>query len=104
MSNPPASLKAIQPFLIVSKQYRERDPVVAYYCKQKTRSYANDTGAGGFRRAFCCNISRLWVLPLIVRVGQLYAVQQGIKLAKGDSSAKSYLLQMMDQLEKVPFP
>lgn len=46
------------------------------------------------------------LLGLLIRVchicvGQLYAVQQGIKLAKGDASAKSYLLQIMDQAEVV---
>lgn len=36
-------------------------------------------------------------------VGQLYAVQQGLQQAKGNPSAKSYLLHIMDQLEAVRF-
>ena len=34
-------------------------------------------------------------------IGQLYAVQQGISLAKGNESAKAYLVQLMDQLQDV---
>ena len=31
----------------------------------------------------------------------MYAVQEGIRLAKGDASAKAYLLTLMDQTEAV---
>ena len=31
----------------------------------------------------------------------MYAVQEGIRLAKGDVSAKGYLLTLMDQIETV---
>ena len=33
--------------------------------------------------------------------GQMYAMQQGIKLAKGDEVAKSILLKMMSDIEAV---
>ena len=31
----------------------------------------------------------------------MYAVQEGIRLAKSDASAKAYLLTLMDQIETV---
>ena len=31
----------------------------------------------------------------------MYAVQEGIRLARSDATAKGYLLTLMDQMEKV---
>jgi hypothetical protein len=33
----PASLKSIQPYLKVAKEYEKRDPIVAYYCEYLER-------------------------------------------------------------------
>ena len=35
-ANVPASLKAIQPFLKLAKEYDSRDPVVAYWSKRES--------------------------------------------------------------------
>ncbi len=82
---PPSSLKGVQPYLMVAKQFIQRDPVVAYY------------GRSFFAvKAVCL----LYSLP---PPANMYAVQEGIKLGKSDPSAKAYLSTVMDQLQEVRF-
>lgn len=43
----------------------------------------------------------MWVWSYYLYLGQLYAVQQGIQLGKGDEGAKAALLTIMDDLQSV---
>lgn len=80
----PPSLKGIQPYIILAKQHSKRDPIVSYYSKFQLIEY------------------KIFILKfLVVPLGTMYAVQQGIKVAKGDQGAKSYLGHLMDQLGQV---
>jgi hypothetical protein len=40
-ANVPASLKVIQPFLKLAKEYETRDPVVAYWSKRESYIFYN---------------------------------------------------------------
>ena len=43
----PPALKAVQPFLVISRQFTKRDPVVSYYGELKNSNYAHDYRARG---------------------------------------------------------
>ena len=77
------ALKPIQPFLVIAKQFKKRDPIVSYY------------GEAFSVASFYVNV---WS---IFNTANMYAVQEGIRSAKGDPAAKAYLLTLMDEIETV---
>ena len=54
MATLPTVLKPVQPYLLISKQFGKRDPVVAYYCKRNVCYCATDTDTCGSVRGLHC--------------------------------------------------
>lgn len=83
----PPALKGIQPFIAISKQFAKRDPVIAYYGKIELLS--DDIQI------------LLYLMFFLHYPANMFAVQEGIRLARSDATAKGYLLTLMDQMESV---
>lgn len=82
------ALRMIQPYVLVSKQFAKRDPVVSYYGEF----------TWGQRNA---KVIMLQQVCICLPAATMFAVQQGIPASRSDPSAKAFLAQLMDQLEVV---
>ena len=83
-ANPvPQSLKPVAQFLVISRQFSKRNAVVSYYSMSHVEMY-----------------HVLYIYNSLYK-GLMYFVQQGISLCKGDTEAKGFLSNVMQELEEV---